>query len=286
MRTYRQVREYEPKIGAFLKKHADRLGGELPQGLWVCEEDGEPIIALTVYTEPYVRVSAIVDRPETRPAASLSKLASAFEEWALGIGVTRYCVVVHAADDDYRRILERRGGVEVGAADGWIEYLFRIDAKADDSDGIRPWAASDWTALRPLMKGFLLDHHTAGGDFPATRHNIEEFIRAGVRAAAQGDPTLLLRDEGKIIGFCLWRKADAGSLDVRAKVCVAVAQYVVPDHRRQGCSKRLSEAALAVARARGYERVDSFVLDDRGHKNLSAAGFRSAGLVMNREVGS
>lgn len=149
MRTYRQVTGFEQKVADFLARHAERLIAPTPpRGLWVCEEDGEPIIVLTVYTEPRVRVSAIIDQPDTKPFTSLTRLAQEFESWAVSVGVRSYCVVIDKHDDHYCKIIERRGGVVLNDGPQWIEYLHEIDQTPDTSDAIRLWRPSDWKVMR------------------------------------------------------------------------------------------------------------------------------------------
>lgn len=282
---YRQVTEVEPAVTAFFKKHVDRLvGGELPQGLWVCEEDGELCMALLVYTKPHVRVSVIIDKPETKPFVSLARLAKTYEGWATSRGIGSYAVVVPEAGDDYCKIIEKRGGVEIGRGGGWVEYLHQIKQTVDTTDGIRPWMPVDWQSLRPLMRAFLTEHYALGGDFPATRHNIEAFVRKGVKAAHAGDPALLAYEAGTLVGFCLWTGVVTGGLDVRERICAGIGTYVVPERRRQGWSKRIRERALEVAQAAGYDRVDGVALEKRGYDAGVAAGFAAAGVLVRKQL--
>jgi GNAT superfamily N-acetyltransferase len=285
MRTYRQVTEFEPKVAAFLATHKDRLAAfEAPRGLWVCEQDGEPDIMLLVYTDPHVRVSVIVDKPEDKPFAALTKLAEAFEVWAREQGVSAYGIVVHASDDHYCKIIERRGGVEVGHKDGWVEYLHTIDAKLDTSDGIRVWAPADWRPLRPLMHEFLVEHRKAGGDFLPTRRNVETFIRRGMKAATtKGDPCVIAWDAGKPVGFALWLGIDT-DLDLANKVVQGVGTYVTKESRRQGWSKRIRQAAAGVARERGYTQVAGTAMDKRGMEAGRSVGAEVKGVFMQLDL--
>jgi GNAT superfamily N-acetyltransferase len=285
MRTYRQVEGFEEKVAAYLAKHADRLiGQEPPRGLWVCEEDGEVVIALTVYTSPHLRISAIIDKPETKPFASLTHLADAFEAWAVGQGVTHYCVVIDKFDDHYCKIIERHGGVVLRESGQWVEYLHEIDQSPKTEDAIRPWKPSDWKALRPLVTAFLKEHYAAGGDFRPTRHNVEAFIRKGVKASALSDPTLLAYAGGKLVGFVLWAGVPESGLELRDRICLGIGTYVVPEVRRQGWSVKLRRAATTLARVAGYTRVDGVALDERGFKAGQAVGGRSVGLVVRLAI--
>jgi GNAT superfamily N-acetyltransferase len=273
VRTYRQITEFEPKIAAFLGKHRERFDApEAPRGLWLCEENGEPVIGLVVYTEPHIRVSVILDDPESRPFASLERLTRTFEKWAKGIGVSHYAVVLPESDPYYCRMIEKRGAIELRRGGGWVEYVHSIDQTPDTSDGIRVWSPRDWKALRPLMTAFLTEHNRAGGDFLPTRNNVETFIRKGVQAATKGDPVLLAYDGGKCIGFVLWCALDAIGLDLAQKVLQGIGTYVVPDHRRAGWSKRLRERAKEMAVAARYTRVDGVALDGRGLAAGKAVG--------------
>lgn len=287
MRTYRQVTEFEPRIAAFLKRHAERLIAPTPpRGLWVCEEDGEPIIVLTVYTQPHIRVSAIIDRPETKPFQSLTKLAQTFEEWALKVGVRAYAIVIDKYDDHYCKIIEKRGGVVLREDGQWVEYLHEINQTPDTSDGIRPWRPSDWRALRPLMSAFLKEHYAVGSDFRPTRRNVEAFIRKGVKAAAKNDPCLLAYDGGELIGFCIWAGMPDAGLDLRERVCLGLGTYIIPSKRRQGWSKRIREAAKEVARTAGYTRLDGVALDKRGLKAGQSVGGNVVGVMVRLQLAS
>lgn len=287
MRTYRQVMDFDPKVAALLARHVERLiAPEPPRGLWVCEENGEPIIALTVYTEPRLRVSAIVDKPEERPFASLRRLAEEFEGWAKSIGVTAYCVVIDKHDDHYCRIIERRGGVVIGEDATWIEYLHEIDQTPNTADAIRPWRPSDWKAMRGLVHAFLTENYAAGGDFRPTRRNVEAFVRKGVKSASQGDPCLLAYAGGELVGFTLWTGAPDLGLDQRDRVCFGLGTYVIPSARRQGWSRRLREVAKETASAAGYTRIDGVALDKRGLLAGQAVGGQVVGVMVRMSIES
>lgn len=285
MRTYRQVTEFEPKIAELLARHADRLiASTPPRGLWVCEEDGEPLIVLTVYTEPHTRISAIIDEPEKKPFSSLTRLAQTFEEWALKVGVRHYGIVIDKHDDHYCKIIEKRGGIVMQEDSQWVEYLHEIDQTRDTSDGIRPWRPSDWRSLRPLMSSFLNEHYAVGGDFRPTRRNTEAFIRKGVKAAAKNDPCLLAYDGGELVGFCIWAGLPDGGLDLRERICLGLGTYIIPTRRRQGWSKRIREAAKEVASAAGYTRLDGVALDKRGLKAGEAVGGQVVGVAVRLQL--
>jgi hypothetical protein len=277
MRTYRQVTEFEPKIAELLKRHADRLiASEPPRGLWVCEEDGEPLIALTVYTEPHVRISAIIDRPETKPFASLVKLADAFEEWATSIGLRAYGVVIDRGDDHYCKIIEKRGGVVLQQDSRWIEYLHEIGQASDTSDGIRPMRPSDWKALRPLVSAALREQgSTLAASFVASRTNVEAAIRIGVRAATKGDPCLVAYKDGAAAGFTIWL-GHTGPFEMRERVCSAVALYAKTHETREA----LRDAALRVAWGSGYTQIDAAVRTSRDLGEWKSVGGTSPGLIV------
>lgn len=279
MRTIRQVTDFDEKVAALLTRHADLLIAPTPpRGLWVCEEDGEPIIALTVYTEPRIRVGLVVDRPETRPFASIASLVEAFEEWGKTVGLKAYTVVADRADDRFCALVERRGGVVLASEKDWVEYLIRLNQPADLSDGIRPWQPTDWRGLRPLVKAFLTEHYAAGGDFRPTRQNTEAFLRRGVQGAAAGDPCVVAIEGGKIVGFTLWVGLPDFGLETRERVCSGLGTYVVKECRRQGWSRRIREAAIELAKTAGYTRLDGTALDRRGLKAAESTGATVVGV--------
>lgn len=276
-RTYRQVVAPEPKIAAFLQRHRGRLDpNSPPRGLWVCEQNGEPIIALLVYTTPGVMVSVILDDPESRPFASLVTLVRTFETWAAEQGIRQYAAAIPESDQHYCRLVERHGGVFLEKSNGWLTYLFPINATRPPNEGMRPWAPHDWRPLRSLMRAFLTEHHAAGGDFLPTRNNVETFIRKGMQAAHAGDPVLIAYDQGQPIGFVLWCSVTSLGLDMAKRILHGFGTYIIPARRREGWSKRLRTRALEIARAAGYDRVDGVALDGRG----LAAGKSVGGVVV------
>lgn len=279
MRTYRQVTEFEPKVAAMLARHADRLIAPTPpRGLWVCEEDGEPLIVLTVYTEPRIRISAILDRPDEKPAASLTRLAAEFEAWALEVGIASYCVVIHRGDDEYAKIIERRGGVVLSQDDEWTEYLHEIDQTPDTSDALRPWRPSDWKALRHAVRAALQDRGALGVNFLPTRRTVEAVIRTGMRGAGGGDPCLLAYGDGKINGFIIG-VGHTGPFEMRARVCSIAGLYcaptAAPDLRHQ-----LVAAAIEKATGAGYTRIDSMVYTPGELDTWKARGANVPGVVV------
>lgn len=283
MRTYRRIETLEPHIVEFLQQHADRLS-EVPSGMWVCEEDGRVLIVLLVYPEPRLRVSVIVDTPEKRPFASLTRIAQTFEAWAAEHKVDHYFVVIPRENDWYRRIIEKRGGVIVAENSAWIEYRHDIDQAIDKSDGIRPWRPRDWKLLRRPMRDFLTEQANAGADFLPTRNNVEAFIRRGVQAAGAGDPCFVAYADEQLVGFTLWTGLDPQGLDVRERVCSAIATYVVPDRRRQGIGRRLVVTASALARERQYGRIEAALGTRASHVFATTQGGITAGLVVRLPI--
>ena len=285
MRTYQRVTELTDARKDFFARHRDRIMSEhMPRGAWVCEEDGEPLIGLLVFTEPNLRISVIMDEPEKKQFNSLSKLAKTFEKWASENEITHYGVVIDQADDHYARIIEKRGAVEMARYGPWVEYLHQIDQTRKLDDGIREWQPSDWRALRPLMKKFLEEHCAQGGDFLPSRNNVESFIRRGVKGAAKGDPCLLAIEGGTIIGFCLWTGIPDTGLDLRENVCQGLGTFVLPEHRRQGWSKKLRAEAMNVAALAGYDRVDGTALANWTLAAGKASGFKPAGVLVRQKV--
>lgn len=275
MRTFRQVTEFEQPIADLLQRHADRLiAPEPPRGMWVCEEDGVPVIVLTVYTQPHVRISAIIDKPETKPFASLVKLADAFETWASGVGIKAYGIVVDRGDDHYCKIIEKRGGVVLQQDGQWTEYLHQIAQAADTSDGVRPMQPSDWKALRPLVSKALREPGVMSASFVPSRTNVEAAIRIGVRGATKGEPCLVAYEGGQAVGFAIWL-GHTGPFEMRERVCSAVGLYGKTAEVRA----QLREAALRVAWGAGYTQVQSLVLTTQEHGEWTALGATTPGVV-------
>lgn len=271
MRTYRQVTDFEPKVADLLARHAERLIAPTPpRGLWVCEEDGEPIIVLTVYTEPRIRISAIIDNPETKPFNSLARLAECFEEWAKGVGIESYCVVIARGDDHYCKIIERRGGLVLSEDGPWVEYLHEINQARDTTDGTRLWRPSDWRGLRFRVMHQLRELAKAGGDIRPTRQNVEALIRSGMRAATKGDPCLVTYAGGEIAGLTLWMGMGAGPIELRERVCSALLT---------DADEKLRAHAFELAWAAGYTRVDGMAF---GREQL--ATWKAVGAYVPRVI--
>lgn len=264
MRTYRQVTDFEPKVAELLARHAERLIAPTPpRGLWVCEEDGEPIIVLTVYTEPRIRISAIIDNPETKPFNSLARLAECFEEWAKSVGILSYCVVIARGDDHYCKIIERRGGLVLAEDGPWIEYLHEIDQTRDTRDGTRLWRPSDWRSLRTRVMDQLRALAKLGGDMRPTRTNVESLIRSGMRGATKGDPCLVSYAGGNIVGFTLWTGMNAGPIELRERACAAILT---------DADAALRTHAFELAWAAGYTRVDGMAFGKQQLATWTAHG--------------
>lgn len=285
MRAYRQVTEFNPPVAEFLKRHAERLHATSPlRGLWVCENDGVPEVALLVYTEPHVLVSIIVDKPETRPFVAILRLAQTFERWARDAGLPAYCVVISSADDWHSRIVERRGAVKIGEGPGWAEYRQPLNEKAP-ADGIEPWRAVHWKPLRRLVMAFLVEHYNDGGDFKPTRKNVELLIRRGMQAATKGDPVLIAYEAGEPIAFGMYLGIET-PLELRERILHGLGTYVIPKARRAGWGKRLRTVGFEMGARAGYTRSDGIALSDIGLASGKASGCIPVGVLVRKKLGA
>lgn len=278
MMTYQRIEEFTPARVEFIRRHQDRFE-KPPRAMWTCEDDGFPILAVTVYTEPQLLISAILDEPGRKLWKHLDKTTRMFEGWAREAGIRRYWFWVEESDDAYCRIVEHRGAVEIDRQDGWVHYehdLFPEPA----ADGLRLWTPRDWRLLRPGVRAFLEEQD---GDIVAFPCNVGHLVRQGIKAAGAGDPCILAQEDGKLVGFCIWMGVQT-RLVLKEKVCSALGTYVSPGFRRQGWSKRLREFAAEKAREAGYARVDGPVLTTLNLEIAQAAGFEAAGTFCTRRL--
>lgn len=280
---YTRLAKIDGRYAEYLARFPDRLGPAPPRGAFVAENDEGIAAMLLVWTEPHVHVSVVVDgyHPVTLP-----KLATYFERWLKDRGVTQYAFQVHRTDYHYRRIVERRGAVSLGVdAEGYVRYLQEIDVQPPSPDGVDGWAARDWSQHARNVEAFLQEHYAAGGDYPPTKGNVATFVRRGIKATDDGDPALVYRAGGELAGFVLWTGANTCGLDTREPVCLGIGTWVSPMYRRKGVSVKLRQAALAVARAKGYARVDGVALDERGLKAGLAVGGKATGVLVRLPTG-
>lgn len=283
-RIIRQVTDFEPIIAGFLVTHSDRMVDELPRGIWVCEDEGVPIAALLVYTDPAVRLSVVRRSDDDQCWTALHRLGTTAEDWFSSVGVTHYGMAVHSSDQKFCRLLERRGAIVIEEKDGWVEYLHTIARFRPILDnGIRPWDARDWTQLRRLVKDYLTSLGPDGGDILPTRHNVEEIIRSGVRAAVKGDPCLVGVVNQKLVGFCMWAGIKT-ALDTKEKTCQGWGTYIVPEHRQTGWSERLRADAIVKAKKAGYTVVEGIALSKIGLDTSKKIGFSVRGVVVSLRV--
>jgi GNAT superfamily N-acetyltransferase len=143
---------------------------------------------------------------------------------------------------------------------------------------IRAWQASDATALTPMIGSMLETTAAQGGQLLATPKNVAWLLSLGLHFAAHGDPTLVYVDDEGIVGFTLW--GDLGNpmeLDTRSHACTGFGTFVVPGKRRQHVASALRQAALGIARQRGYDCVRGTAYHDEGRLSALAVGFQPSG---------
>lgn len=151
---------------------------------------------------------------------------------------------------------------------------------------IRPFLPSDAPALEVLVRAFLTEHLEVGGDFLPTKDNVDFLVWRGILAARAGQPCLLAT-AGHVpaaVGFVLWFES-ACPLATRERVLTGFATYIDPIERRHGLGKHLRLAALAVAKAAGFTRVDGVGLTAAAVASGVAVGGVVRGSLVSLKVG-
>lgn len=284
---YGILRSDDPRLLALLRRHPERIRDEIPVAAFGAKTDDPLPAALLIWTEPVTTISLVVDEPETRPFMRIAKLVAAFERWARSpaVGISRYYTIVAESEVYYRHLVEKWGFREESRAEGSVLYERIIDAETKTDvgpDGVRPWRIADWDALFPLVMEFLSESLADGNDFLPSAENAVRILERGMRAAEQGDPTLLAVSDGKIVGFAAWVGTEPW-LQTKSRLCMGIGTYVVPRARRQGWSRKLREAAFELARGK-YDKVEGIALQRNGYAASLAVGFKPAGVLVRKEL--
>lgn len=162
-----------------------------------------------------------------------------------------------------------------------------MDKEEPLEDGAHPWRSADWLQLRSVVLGFLSEMYAnEKGDIRPTNENVDILINIGITRAEAGDPCFAMWKDGVIIGFTLWVGCAAlhPSLELREKICSGLGTYIMKDHRQQGHSKTLREAAFTCAKEAGYARVDGSAYDKLGYQTATKFGAKSMSLVISRRL--
>jgi GNAT superfamily N-acetyltransferase len=139
---------------------------------------------------------------------------------------------------------------------------------------ITPWEATDRAVLEPLVRDYL----ATDGDFLPDDHNVGAFTDLGMQWAEAGEPCLVAREDGEIVGFTLWGPVRS-PLHLKAKICHGLIHYVLPSHRRRRVATELAARAYAMARTKGYQRVDA-IANATSHAVFARVGCQPAGTLM------
>jgi ribosomal protein S18 acetylase RimI-like enzyme len=99
---------------------------------------------------------------------------------------------------------------------------------------------------------------------------IEEAAAFVARNVRLGNPQIVADDDGEIVGWCDIRRE---TIPVYAH-CGHLGMGLLPHYRGRGIGERLIVAALAAARAAGFERIE-----------LSVYGRNTRALALYRKVG-
>lgn len=134
----------------------------------------------------------------------------------------------------------------MGAMRGWGEGAISIDHLV-----IEPEQPSQHDAIRALVEAAFMSVEHADGD----EHLFVDRMRAGTGYVPE--LALVARLGGRLVGhILLTRIAAEGASAARGEAALLLAEVAVAaDMRRRGVARRLIEAALARARAMGFDIV-------------------------------
>lgn len=119
---------------------------------------------------------------------------------------------------------------------------------------VRRAGVADAEALGRLLHDFNAEYDEPSPGPAAFAERLRELL-----AAADGDTAALVAGDGPD-GFAILRFRP--SLYSRALECYLAELYVVPDRRGQGLGRALLEAAIALARDQGADRMDLGTSED------------------------
>lgn len=145
---------------------------------------------------------------------------------------------------------------------------------------IRPWDVADISALEGLVGAYLTETYPAGYDYQPTFRNAATLVEVGLVHGAVGDPVLAAVDDDRsVIGWTAWFGAtNPLAFDYRDRICFGMGTYVLPSARHQGVAAALHDAAVVIARNRGYTRVDRLAAGTgEGGRMLQRDGWEARG---------
>lgn len=149
---------------------------------------------------------------------------------------------------------------------------------------VRGWRVADAAQLVPMIRQCLEETAEVGADWAPTDGNVDKLLKLGLKWSAAGDPTLVAEtDDGDLVAYTLWGELPS-ELDVRSRTCAALGTFVADTYRRRGVARGLRERALAVAKAKGYDRVLGSTYDPGGHDSATAVGFKPIGSLVEKRL--
>ena len=149
---------------------------------------------------------------------------------------------------------------------------------------IRPWKAEDGAALRPMIEDCLDVNFRAGADMLPTDKNAAALLALGMIRAAAGDPCLVSTSgTGRLQAYTLWVDLpNPLGLDYGSRILYGLGTYVEPALRRLGVSDQLRDAAEAMARAQGFDKIVGTVYHTAGAASCLRRGFRVTGQLVEK----
>lgn len=145
------------------------------------------------------------------------------------------------------------------------------------------WNPKDERIIKSMLMSFLQDTFIEGYDFLPTENNVARFWEIGINASLTRDPTLVALDPFPI-AFCLWVGHTAHDFDVRSNSCISMGTYVIPERRREHVGRDLREVAQAIAKRKGYTRIDGFAYYEAPKKLMEANGWKHAACFYQKEL--
>ncbi len=143
----------------------------------------------------------------------------------------------------------------------------------------RHWQPQDAPQLRPMIFDCLAEAR----DFKQCYENADLLLAMGLRAAADGQPTLVAVEQDHVIGYTLWVSIQ-GPFVLRDRVLAGYGTYILREYRRRHIATDLRLIAQEMAVIGGYSRVQGTAYDERGLASVLCVGWRAVGTLVEIDL--